>query len=258
MNNRPFNEMKFFFLPLFLAGMKPLTHRVQTTCTFSTRRRYNTIKPDTIITPTELVTHGKTLDFALGKASNLRDIYVYSMKVCPHQQDFTISDKVAQSSNHIPPRIMQNVHGYFNLRADHPTRLNLSASWDSTTVSSTKVFTDTNKFPKLISSGLYVAISFWFCPFWIILSEWISQVYCTFQYIPKVQGPVLFYIVDGETGVPRPLAESERLSLFEPSTPATLPISVENLPAEPEELLFPTSPDVIQYLYLSFNWAMIS
>ena len=65
------------------------------------------------------------------------------MQVCPLQQDLTtepVSDKISESSDLIPPRILQSVHGYFNLRCDHPTRLNLSASWDENTVSSLRIF----------------------------------------------------------------------------------------------------------------------
>ena len=93
--------------------------------------------PNTVITPTE-VKNLESLDFAFGQTSNVRDLYVYSMQVCPHQQDLItepVNDKIKESSDYIPPRILQNVHGYFNLRPDHPTRLNLSASWDSKTVS---------------------------------------------------------------------------------------------------------------------------
>ena len=180
--------------PRLCARLPPLEHRIQTTT-----KTDNTIVPGTIITPTP-VTCEKSLDFAFGKAENDRDIYVYSMQVMPHQQDLTtqpVSDRIKESSDHIPPRIMQNVHGYFNLRVDHPTRLNLSASWDSMTV----------------------------------------------------QDPVLFYIIDGETGVPSPFAESERPILFgQNPSPLTavsfLPPrqSTEPLTAEPStKQPFPTS-----------------
>ena len=148
-----------FGQPRLSARLPPLAHRVQTTT-----KTDNIIVPDIVITPTSVKCNGR-LDFAFGKAGNVRDIYVYSMQVYPHQQDLTtqpVSDKIEESSDHIPPRIMQNVHGYFNLRVDHPTRLNLSASWDRMTV----------------------------------------------------QDPVLFYIVDGETGVPRPFSDNEKPTLF--------------------------------------------
>jgi hypothetical protein len=106
----------------------------------ATTRKGNTVtqNKNKIITPTS-VNHGN-LDFAFGKASNEHDICVYSMQVCPLQQDLTtepVSDKIKESSDLIPPRILQSVHGFFNLKADHPTRLNLCASWDKNTVSST-------------------------------------------------------------------------------------------------------------------------
>ena len=77
------------------------------------------------------------LDFALGKVCNEKDIYVYFMQAYPHQQDFSepVDKKIKESSDLIPPRILQSVHGYFSCRNDHPTRINLSASWDKKAVS---------------------------------------------------------------------------------------------------------------------------
>ena len=120
-----------YIVYMFLARIPPLKHRIETTV-----RTENTVTPNTVITPTEVDLEG--LDFALGRTSNVRDLYVYSMQVCPHQQDLItdpVNDKIKESSDDIPPMILQNVHGYFNLRPDHPTRLNLSASWDRETVS---------------------------------------------------------------------------------------------------------------------------
>ena len=123
------------YMILFLAKLPPLTHKV-----VQTAKKGNTVTPEKVINPTAV--HVKThrhnsLDFALGKATNENDICVYSMQVCPLQQDLTtepVSDKISESSDLIPPRILQSVHGYFNLRCDHPTRINLSASWDPNTV----------------------------------------------------------------------------------------------------------------------------
>ena len=139
-------ELILYCMVSFVARLPPLTHKVQTTT-----KTDNTIVPDTIITPTTVMSKVAErsefrLDFAFGNTGKTEkpaekdvcDIYVYSMQVYPHQQDLTtqpVSDKIKESSDHIPPRIMQNVHGYFNLRDDHPTRLNLSASWDRMTVS---------------------------------------------------------------------------------------------------------------------------
>ncbi|XP_028408010.1 uncharacterized protein LOC114530615 isoform X2 [Dendronephthya gigantea] len=88
------------------------------------------------ITPTAVNPKGD-LDFAIGKATNENDIYVYSMQVCPLQQDLLtepVSEKIRESSDLIPPRILQSVHGYFYLRNDFSTRLNLTGSWDKETV----------------------------------------------------------------------------------------------------------------------------
>ena len=134
-------KLNFCSLTLFhnstLARVPPIIHHV-----VATSKTENTVTPDiTGIFPTA-VNHYRRLDFALGTASNERDIYVYSMQVYPNQQDLRtepVSDKIKESSDLIPPRIQQNVHGYFNLKADHPTRLNLCGSWDKNTVSSFQV-----------------------------------------------------------------------------------------------------------------------
>ena len=89
------------------------------------------------INPTS-VPHGK-LDFIIPKAKKEDDICVYSMQAYPLQQQLDpskgeVSDKIKESSDLIPPRILQSVHGYVDLRHDFPTRLNLSASWDEDAV----------------------------------------------------------------------------------------------------------------------------
>ena len=61
------------------------------------------------------------------------------MQAHSHQQDFSelkMNKKIKESSRRIPPRYLQSVHGYFSCRDDHPTRINLSASWDKKTVGS--------------------------------------------------------------------------------------------------------------------------
>ena len=101
-----------------------------------TIREEDTVTQKKPIIPTAVDPKGN-LDFAIGKATNENDIYVYSMQVCPLQQDLMtepVSEKIRESSDLIPPRILQSVHGYFYLRNDHPTRLNLTASWDKETV----------------------------------------------------------------------------------------------------------------------------
>ena len=115
---------------MFLAAKLPeLTHKVvQTT-------RHNNVVTATAPCEVSSVDSGN-LDFALGKACNEKDICVYYMQACPHQQDFSepVNEKIKESSDLIPPRILQSVHGYFSCREDHPTRINLSASWDKKTV----------------------------------------------------------------------------------------------------------------------------
>ena len=130
--------------------MPPLTHKViQTDRSEDGNGITITPCPGEIVVPTAVstkkvndnaaVSTENSLDFALGMAKYDHDIYVYSMQANSHQQDLTtepVSKDICNSSDQIPPRILQSVHGYFNLRLDHPTRLNLSASWDKTTVSS--------------------------------------------------------------------------------------------------------------------------
>ena len=59
------------------------------------------------------------------------------MQAYPHQQDLSNrkNEKIKESSDLIPPQILQSVHGYFSCRDDHPTRINLSASWNCKGVS---------------------------------------------------------------------------------------------------------------------------
>ena len=84
-------------------------------------------------------------------------MYCYFLEVCPHQQDL---DQLAQNLNktldelkeimdmELPPRIPQNVHGYFQLGSQRkkihlpnynhdklPTRFDLCNHWDKETVS---------------------------------------------------------------------------------------------------------------------------
>ena len=84
-------------------------------------------------------------------------MYCYFMEVCPHQQDLaqlakninkTVDELQDIMDTELPPRIPQNVHGYFQLGSqrkqihdsnyDHaklPTRLDLCNHWDKDTVS---------------------------------------------------------------------------------------------------------------------------
>jgi hypothetical protein len=119
----------------FIGQHPPLTHNV-----VSTLKSKGIVTPDK---PIGLTTIGhNNLDFALGTASKEHDICVYSMQVCPLQQDFEEpinADKIKESSDLIPRRIQQSVHGYLPLMTDYPTRLNLRGSWDKNKVSSLQV-----------------------------------------------------------------------------------------------------------------------
>ncbi|XP_028403682.1 uncharacterized protein LOC114526311 [Dendronephthya gigantea] len=121
--------------PWFHAKCPELKHNV-----VQTSRNHNTVTASKEIEVTA-VDKGD-LDFALKKDCNERDIYVYFMQAYPHQQDFSepVSEKIKESSDLIPPRILQSVHGYFSCKDDHPTRINLSASWDKDTVKDEKVY----------------------------------------------------------------------------------------------------------------------
>ncbi|CAB4012723.1 Hypothetical predicted protein [Paramuricea clavata] len=124
-----------FGKPSFHAKCAELTHNV-----VKTTRRNNTVTATKNIEVTEVAR--EDLDFALGVTCNEKDIHVYFMQACPHQQDFSepVNEKIKESSDLIPPRILQSVHGYFSCRDDHPTRINLSASWDKNTVKNDKVY----------------------------------------------------------------------------------------------------------------------
>ena len=129
--------MRNYQIIIFPAKLPPLKHYVEGTTTDS---KSNTVKPNKDpINPTS-VPHGM-LDFALPKARKEDDICVYSMQAYPLQQDLhpsekEVDEKIKESSDLIPPRILQSVHGYVDLRHDYPTRLNLSASWDKDAVRS--------------------------------------------------------------------------------------------------------------------------
>ena len=104
-----------------------------------TIRNNNTVTPaEKSINPTKVtVSSEDNLDFLLGTATNENDVYVYFMQVCPLQQDLTtepVSENINKSSDLIPPRILQSVHGFFQLKNHYPTRLNMTASWDKETV----------------------------------------------------------------------------------------------------------------------------
>ena len=120
---------KLVMILFFAAKLPELTHNVVKTA------RHNNVVVPTDKCEVTAVDSGD-LDFALAKHCNERDIYVYFMQVCPHQQDFSepVNEKIKESSDLIPPRFIQSVHGYFSCKDDHPTRINLSASWDKTTV----------------------------------------------------------------------------------------------------------------------------
>ena len=81
------------------------------------------------------------LDFTFAKCTSKEEenIYVYFMQVSSHQQDRSL-EATKESSDILPPQYLQSVHGYFTLNDEHPTRIDLSASWDKTTVKDGNVF----------------------------------------------------------------------------------------------------------------------
>ena len=91
-------------------------------------------------------------------------MYCYFLEVCPHQQDLpqlaknlnkTLDELKEIMDTELPPRIPQNVHGYFQLGSQRrkmhdptyehdklPTRLDFCNHWDKNTVSSSMFMTD--------------------------------------------------------------------------------------------------------------------
>lgn len=91
-------------------------------------------------------------------------MYCYFFEVCPHQQDLqqlaknlnkTLDELKDIMDTELPPRIPQNVHGYFQLGSQRrkmhdptyehyklPTRLDFCNHWDKNTVSSSMFMTD--------------------------------------------------------------------------------------------------------------------
>ena len=90
-------------------------------------------------------------------------IYCYFLQVCPHQQDKAqLGKNIGKTSDQLdsildpelPPRITQNVHGYFQLGSQRqkllendtnqnklPSRFDLCNNWDKDTVSTTNFMT---------------------------------------------------------------------------------------------------------------------
>jgi hypothetical protein len=115
------------------------------------KQKANPVTPSKEIPPTKFSTEKgvMSLNFAISVTDEdvikEDDICVYFMQVKPLQQNLgndnkpedkpEVSEKISQSSDLLPPRILQSVHGYFNLKKGHPTRLDLSSSWDKNTVS---------------------------------------------------------------------------------------------------------------------------
>jgi len=67
------------------------------------------------------------------------NIYGYYMQVPGLAQNITLK-KTKNTTSPPAPRIMQNVHGYFTLNDDFPTRLDLSHSWDAEMVMDRTVY----------------------------------------------------------------------------------------------------------------------
>ena len=79
-------------------------------------------------------------------------IYAYFMQANSLQQDLHL-EGTKESSKVLPPRYLQNVHGYFPLNKDHGTRINMSNSWDKKTVHEVYFYQiDKNGKPENISS----------------------------------------------------------------------------------------------------------
>ena len=105
-------------------------------------------------------------------------MYCYFMEVCPHQQDLeqlskninkTMQELYEIMDTELPPRIPQNVHGYFHLgsqrkqkhesnynHAKLPTRLDLCNHWDKESVTSSNFMTDEG--PKVGNFVFFYAI----------------------------------------------------------------------------------------------------
>ena len=79
-------------------------------------------------------------------------IYAYFMQANSLQQDLHL-EGTKESSKVLPPRYLQNVHGYFPLNKDHGTRINMGNSWDKKTVHEVYFYQiDKNGKPENISS----------------------------------------------------------------------------------------------------------
>ena len=80
-------------------------------------------------------------------------IYAYFMQANSLQQDLPPNPATKEFSKVLPPRYLQNVHGYFPLNKDHGTRINMGNSWDKKTVHEVYFYQiDKNGKPENISS----------------------------------------------------------------------------------------------------------
>ena len=87
------------------------------------------------------VLESKELKFLFDKCTEREEenIFCYFLQVKALQQNMEqlrreIPDINNINDKYLPPRILQNVHGYFELNTRYPTRLDLSNSWDKYTV----------------------------------------------------------------------------------------------------------------------------
>ena len=115
-------------------------------------------------TTTEYVTQDQEVEVSAVKSSELgfqfsayeynEDyIYVYFMQAKSLQQDSSSNPATEELQKVLPPRYLQNVHGYFPLNKDYGTRIDMSNSWDKKTVDEVYFYQiDKNGKPENISS----------------------------------------------------------------------------------------------------------
>ena len=68
------------------------------------------------------------------------------------------------NDKYLPPRILQNVHGYFELNTRYPTRLDLSNSWDKYTVENSRFFDNPQNVDFVPVVYFYAIDTKTFCP----------------------------------------------------------------------------------------------
>ena len=129
-----------------------LQHKIYTTIKDTATVHVN-VKQDQEVKVSSVKSFKLGFQFSTKGGYNEDYIYAYFMQANSLQQDLTPNPATKEFAKVLPPRYLQNVHGYFPLNKDHGTRINMSNSWDEKTVDEVYFYQiDKNGKPEKISS----------------------------------------------------------------------------------------------------------